>query len=169
MVRRPGSSVENVNGVFGREIPEPDGRVASDKVGSNLFHDTAYRSFGHPVEGMDVRGAGGLVYCLRVEELLESARRELAGVVTLYGTYYVHGLRLALAGVGVERGDELLDATRRFRLILHEVHALEPCMVVYENEHVLVAADFGVLERVGGVNVNEAASVRGCVPGFPMG
>ena len=113
---------------------------------------------------MDVRGAGGLVYCLRVEELLECARRELAGVVTLYGSYYAHGLRLALAGVGVERGDELLDATRRFRLILHEVYALEPCMVVYENEHVLVAADFGALERSGGVDVNEAASVRGCVP-----
>ena len=44
-------------------------------------------------------------------------------------------------------------AAGRFGFRLHEVDRLESSVVVYDDEHILVAADLGSFERAGDVGV----------------
>ena len=107
-----------------------------------------------------VRWAGRLRHQLRVQELGEFSRQELAGVVGVQGSDYAHGGGRVAAGVRVHGGNERPDLVGRLRLGLEKVHELEPGVVVHEYQSVLVAAEERSHERADDVRVHQSSSVR---------
>ena len=117
---------------------------------------------------MYVWRAGRLRDQLRIQQLRELARKELACVVGVEGADDAYRRGGFAARVGVHRRDERAHALGCFRLRLEEVDEFEASVVVDEYERVLISSKERRDERPHDVGVHEPPSVRGLVLRVPM-
>ena len=151
--------------MLGGVRPKTDGRVARDEVGTHMLHDRANGALGDAIERVHVRRARGLVYGFGLEEFLELAREELAGVVAVQRADYADGLIFPARRIRVELCDVALDERGSLALGLHKVYGLEARVIVDEHQHVLVLADGGTTEGTDDVCVYSTADVARRVAG----
>ena len=134
------------------------GHVARREVRAREGHDGLDGAFGDTVQLVDVGRAGRLRHELVVKQLSELTRQKLTRVVRVERAHDADRRRRSRAGVRVHRGDEGADAVWRFRFGLEEVHELEPCVIVYQDERVLVAAEERRREGAHDVGVHKASA-----------